>query len=443
MSALTRRVAVLVVIFVGLIGLDWLAVASRRQVDLTADKTQTLTAESRNVVGALNRRVRATAFFGPQDPNRVSAPGLLARYGRLSRRLSYKILDPEKAPAAARDAGIDPTFGGIAVSDGTRTEHAATATEQDVTAALARLIRGKAHQVCLTVGHGEPDPTATTDDGMATTMTLLTRNGYAVRAIDLLVQPIVPSGCDALLIGAPTAALGAAQPSVVAYLARGGRGVVLTDPASSVDMGGVLAPYGIAVDRGIVVEGDAASRFPDDPTRPIVREYRSASPIVRRLAPTFFPGAQALVLDTHPPVGVATDALGASSADSYLDHDPSQPQFDPGTDRAGPITLVASTDRSSNEGDHVLRTRLVVTGDVDFATNAFVEQGGNAALLVRALDWVTLQESLVTVSANLPRARPLDLTEGRLTYARLLLAGAVPLLFLLLGAMVFAVQRAR
>jgi ABC-type uncharacterized transport system involved in gliding motility auxiliary subunit len=93
--------------------------------------------------------------------------------------------------------------------------------------------------------------------------------------------------------------------------------------------------------------------------------------------------------------------------------------------------------------DRVRRTRVVVVGDVDFATNDFVDQAGNAALLVRSLDWLTLGEDLVTVSANLARPRPLDLTAGRLSYARFLTAVLVPALFLLAGAVVWAVRRSR
>ncbi|MHB8670307.1 MAG: hypothetical protein ACYDAD_07085, partial [Acidimicrobiales bacterium] len=82
-------------------------------------------------------------------------------------------------------------------------------------------------------------------------------------------------------------------------------------------------------------------------------------------------------------------------------------------------------------------------GDVDFATNAFVDQAGNATLLVRALDWVTLEDDLITVSTHLPSLRPLDLTQARLTYARLVTAGLVPLLFVLAGAGVWLARRSR
>ena len=89
------------------------------------------------------------------------------------------------------------------------------------------------------------------------------------------------------------------------------------------------------------------------------------------------------------------------------------------------------------------RTRLVLLGDVDVFTNAGIDEGGNARLLVQAMDWLTLDEDLVAVSAHVPAFRPLDLTPSRVRYARMLSAGVIPGVFLLAGAMVWAFRRMR
>lgn len=49
----------------------------------------------------------------------------------------------------------------------------------------------------------------------------------------------------------------------------------------------------------------------------------------------------------------------------------------------------------------------------------------------------------MAIAPNLGRVRPLALTEGRSRYALLLSAVVVPLLFLLAGAMVWALRRGR
>src|SRR5205823_1800230 len=133
-----------------------------------------------------------------------------------------------------------------------------------------------------------------------------------------------------------------------------------------------------------------------------------------------------------------------TSGGSYLEREPQGvSRFDPGRDVRGPITLAAAADKSTNLETTVRRTRVVVVGDVDFATNAFIAQAGNGELLLRAVDWAALEKDLVAVSANLPAVRPIDLTEGRLGYARVLLAAIVPGFFLLGGAVVWALRRGR
>ena len=62
---------------------------------------------------------------------------------------------------------------------------------------------------------------------------------------------------------------------------------------------------------------------------------------------------------------------------------------------------------------------------------------------MQAVDWLTLDEDLVSVSPNVPRLRGLELSDARTRYARLLTAGLVPMLFLLVGAMVWAIRRGR
>lgn len=413
---------------------------ARSQFDLTSENSQTLTEETKRVAEGINGVVNLTAFFARADPDRVTATSLLLRYRRLNSRIGFRMLDPTQAPAEAARLGVDPVFGGIAAERGGAVELAKTPTEQDVTAALARLERGKPARVCLSSGHGESDPASTLGEGFKGAAELLERNGYKLQILDLLTRPLVPSECEALLIANPTGFPGTA---VADYLKDAGRAVILTDPIFAIDWSPAIEPFGLRIERGIVLEGDPNRRFPDDPTRPVVPFYRSPSPIVNRLPPSFFPGVQAVVESGDDVSGLVTTSLAATSDRSYLERQPLEPSFDEATDIVGPINIAAAADLSGNFDGRVVRTRLVVFGDSDFASNAFIGEAGNSTFLVRALDWAILEEDLVSVSANLPLVRPLELTEGRILYARLLLSAVVPSFFLLGGAMMWAARRRR
>ena len=72
-----------------------------------------------------------------------------------------------------------------------------------------------------------------------------------------------------------------------------------------------------------------------------------------------------------------------------------------------------------------------------------MSEGANARFLVAAFDWLTLDENLVAVTANLPPVRELSLTDARRGYVVVLSLGLLPGVFLLCGALAWAARRHR
>jgi len=415
------------------------------EVDLTAGHSLSLSRQTKDVLGQVQREVKVTAFLLRGDPSRAQAASLLARYRRRNHWIAYRVLDPTDTPGEAARLDIDPTEGGVALSSRGQVERAPTVTESDLTAGIARLLRHHPATLCIAGGHGEPSVEDGAGPGLSTLAGLLVTNGYRLQPLDLLVRPAVPPGCDGLVLVNPTAPLGPAQSAIADYLAGGGRALVLNDPASTVDLSPLVQLYGMTVVHGLVLEGDDGARLPDDPLSPVVHDFTSSSPVVRHLAPVVLPTCEAVLTASDPGRGLSVAPLASTSRLSFLSRRPRDTgtRFDPAVDVRGPINVGGAADLVANLGGHVRRTRVVALGDSDFATNALVGEGGNARLLVQALDWLTLQEDLVSVSTNIPALRPLSLTEARTRYLRYVTAGVVPALFLLAGGTVWAVRRSR
>lgn len=436
----------LVTALVVAIGIDVAAQRTRTVVDLTEDRSLSLTSQTESVVRAVRRPTSITAFLRPDDAERASGAALLLRYQRLSPKVRFRVLDPRTASGELRRLGVDLDVSAVAIAQADEVEFATTLTEQDLTAALVRLARGRSAEVCFTSGHGEA---ATDDDGplgLARAGELLVANGYRLRDVDLLTAASIPSSCDAVVVAAPQAGLGETASVLRNWLRADGRLLVLSDPSAPPDdaLSGVAEELGLGIRRGLVLEGDPTLALPDDPTAPIVRSYSSASPIVRKLPPTFFPGLQEVVVgEDVPGEGLTVARLADTSPTSYLETEPLTSTFDPASDVRGPITIAAAADATRVDGDTVRRRRAVVVGDVDFATNAVLDQAANSTFLVRTLDWLTLDEDLVVLSANLPRSRPLTMTTQRVAYARFVSLAVLPGLFLVAGALVWAFRRSR
>jgi len=413
--------------------------AGAAAVDLTEDEALTLSAQTRSVLRAVEGPVRVTAVVG-DDRGRSEAAALLGRYRKRHRGLTFRVFGPGESPGEVRRLGIDPVLGGVAFERRGAIERAPDVSEQDLTAALARLVRGRSASLCVASGHGEADIASSTGEGWQSAAEALRANGYRIEAVDLLRAPTIAAACDALVVSGPTSALGPAEAAITTYLAAGGSALVMADPVSTVDLSPILSPYAISLRRGIVFEGDDGRRLGADPITPVVSSFRSGFPVVRRLPPVFFAGAQQVVVGKPGP-GASAAVMGETSALSYLEQDPADEGFDEAVDTPGPLGLLAAGDVAAASKRDRARSRVVVTGDADWATNGLIGQAGHARLLVQALDWLTLDESLVSVSPNIARLRSLDLSAARLRYARVLMAGLVPLLFISGGLAVWGLRR--
>ncbi|MDQ1373002.1 MAG: gliding motility-associatede transport system auxiliary component, partial [Actinomycetota bacterium] len=360
---------------------------THRLVDLTTSNSLTLTDQTRGVLRGVHERIDVTAFIGRNEGGRAEASALLQRYHLINRKVRFRVIDPADAPALLQRLGIDPTVDVLAASLGSRVARAPTVTEADVTSVLAQVTRNVSATVCVATGHGEADARSDGDSGLAGAVRLLQLNGYKVAPVDLLTAPDVPGACTGLLLAAPTAPLGPAADGVARFLSGNGRAVVLTDPLSTADLEPVLAPYRLSVERGITVNPSSDGHLPDDPATVIVRAYSSTNPMVRRLPPTLFPAANAVVvgdLTGASAAGLSAVAVVQTGDDGYLETNPDHAGFTPGEDRRGPIAIAAAADLSRVAGpETIVRSRVAVFGDVDFATNKFIGTGGNGRLFLQ------------------------------------------------------------
>jgi len=420
-----------------------------RQWDLTAEASLTLSQETQEVVSQVDQKLEITAFIPRTSPLRAQAAALLDRYRDLNGRIAFRLADPTRSPGEATQLGIDPALGGLHFRMGERTQIVPLASEQDVTAAIARVLREESPGVCFAQGHGEPDPAGARGTDMGAAAGNLIANGYRVRSLNLFAEPSIPGDCDGLVLANPSIPLRPeAATAVGSYLASGGRALVLTDPISTADLGPLLEPYGLGVTRGLVIEGDSAARLGDDVLTLVVRDFRSVNPAVRRLPPVLFSAALGVTAEEDAGAGVSAEVIASSSAASFLDFQPAStgaggldPRFDAGQDIPGPVPLAAATDASEREPDHVRRTRIILVGDADWATNDFLGEGGNSRFFIQSMDWLTLDEDLVSVTTNLAAFRPLNLSPYRLTVARGALAGGIPAFFILSGGVVWLSRR--
>ena len=417
-------------LFVGLVVLaNAISAGLYHRFDLTGLAQFTLTPQTQSVLGDLETPVEITAFFanGLASPVRSFAENLLAEYQVHSDRLTVRLVDPDVSPDLARQYGVDRAgvlLGAVAFTGpaGTRLVYGPQileGAEHALTSALLEVTGARQKTVYFLTGHGEAADYARASDA-------LRDNLFHVADVDLLRQGI-PEDAAVLVLPGPRQALAEQEMALLdAYLARGGRLLLLIDPDPTADIRAVLGRWWLGVEDGRVI--DPASHVVPNQDNILVPRTRNAL----GLPETYFPGAAALIPQTEIPASIEVSALVWSSPESWLETD-AEPAFNAG-ERRGPLAIGALV-RATPEGGE--EARLAVIGDSDFATSRHILNGGNADLFLNAVNWLAAGQEIVAIERKVLPIRRLLLSPEEARFLNLASIGLLPSLLLVIGGVVW------
>jgi RNase H-fold protein (predicted Holliday junction resolvase) len=193
-------VAYLLVVLAILSAANWLANRHNKSYDSTATKRFSLSDQTEKVVKGL--KAPAKISYYDQTSRFTAARDLLDRYDNLSTQLSVAYVDPDKKPQVAKAEGVR-TYGTIYVEANGKREEAKSLTEEEVTGALIRALKGGQRTACAVEGSGEHSLEDTARTSYSNFKELLERNNYKTQAISLLEKPEVPKECTVLIVGGP------------------------------------------------------------------------------------------------------------------------------------------------------------------------------------------------------------------------------------------------
>src|SRR6266542_2309792 len=197
----------LIVIIAVLAPANWLASTHVKSIDTTSSKKYSLSDQTKKVVQNLKADVNIK-YFDKQN-SFGTAKDLLDRYNNLSSKMHVEYIDPDKKPSAAKALGVK-NYGSTFVLANGKTEEAKSVTEEEITGALVRALKGGQRIVCFVTGSGEHSFDNPSDRaGYSNAKDALEKNNYKTKSISLLTggeagkAPEVPSDCTILAIGGP------------------------------------------------------------------------------------------------------------------------------------------------------------------------------------------------------------------------------------------------
>jgi len=427
---------------------NYLANRYDKTYDATSNKRYSLSQETKKIVDELKQPATITYFN--QSRHFSEGRDLLNEYSDISSKVHIQYVDPDKDPEAARAAGIS-RYGVATVQVGNHTETANDMTEEGITGALIRDIKGNTRTVCFVTGSGEHAIDDTSRDGESHFKDLLARDSYQTKSIDLVQSAQVPGDCTAIVIAGPVHDY--EQPEVDAiknYVENGGRALFMLDPplnmgptsvAENAALTSVLAGWGVTADKDLVLDLNPVGQlFGLGPQVPLVRSY-SSQPIVADMksATTAFPMSRSLTLGNDPKSPV--QKLFDSSQSSLATTDLSSPKVnvnDP-NNKKGPLTLAAAG--SYNTGKANAQGRFVVIGSSIWASNEFIGQLADSDLAVNMVNWLCSDEDLISIHPKTPEDRHLTMTQGQMRTVRIVSQFLLPLIVIFAGILVWWKRR--
>jgi len=437
-----RRLPALVVGTIGLIGCAGLVLLltyrHTLRIDLTPERTYTLSPHAQRILGGLDREVHVTAFVRSADPRTPFLKDLLWRVVNASRRVHYDFVDLNRSPALARQYGIE-RYGALVVeSDGHRRD-ISNPSEGTLVSAVLAVTRPSQRVAYFLTGHGEHAPTDSDRKlGCSSAARALEEDLFVVRELPLVGPDGVPADATAVVVAGPRKDLLPDEAKRLdAYLDRGGALLLLVDPESPPSFAAIAARRGITPLDAVVVDPERRLAAGEGVTI-LVSGLTSSFLVSGTLeAPPVFSRARPLELAT----GSGPTAIGflQSGAASYAvpAGQPLDAASGPGRPQVVGAAVVLPTRDGAKPG------RLIVFGDADFATNAFVDYLGNRDLLVNSVNWLAREESLIAARAQQKEAgrEQFFVTETQGPMAFWLAAVAQPAIFFAFAIYVFVRRR--
>ena len=408
---------------------NYLSLRHYQREDWSSQQLSVLAPQTEQVLAGLDRPVRMIAFTGREHRARDLMEELLREFALRSDRLRVEFVDPDRDLGQTKD--LQMLYGlhqadVLLVVSGDRYEVVAMEDmvilqsdddrpmgqapkmtgfqgEALMTSALMRLVSDERPVVYFLTGHGESDIDSFEEDRKAFSdvRERLERDNLEVRPLHLEERQGIPADTAALVIAGPSRRIPQPELDLIrTYLENNGRVMILLNPLEDAGLEPLLRAWGIRLTQDVVVDPSATlsgsdvhiTRYADHPVTRSLEGLRTVFIRPRAIWPVQEPDER-----SDP---VRYTALMASSDQSWAEMDLSEVpiRFDPAVDIRGPVPIAAAVERDVTGDLNLLetRTRLLVIGDADFASN-WLRSGAGMLLLQNGVNWLVGRDQLIAL----------------------------------------------
>ena len=426
---------------------------SMTRFDISAAKLYSVTSNTKNVVTNLTEDVTIYWIAQPDQEDEILR-NLLDRYEDLSDHIKVVKRNPDVYPAFA-DTYTDEDvmnnslvveagersryigFGDIYLAQPDMNTYSYSASfdgEGAITSAIDYCVNASQPILYQLEGHGElPLPEPFLDQ--------LKKANMEVKTISLLNTPEIPEDCAVLMLHGPATDISQEEQTTLSrYVAEGGKLLVMAGPTPEgilPNLYGMLEPYGITTQEGVLVEQDRAHYAFRTPyvLLPRVESGAITDPLIAEHYYPIVPIAQGLVVDQD---NAMVEVLLSTSPVSFNNPEGYQMQdFEPEADSLmGPFALGVSM-TNDKQGQLVWYSSSLM---LDPLYNAY-SSGANLDLTMNTLTDMVGESETLSIRSKSLGYNYLTISESTAAMLKVLLIGVFPLTYLGVGIAVVVKKR--
>jgi len=423
--------------------LAWLSARYSAEIDITRNNSNSLSQASQKLLESLPGKIQLIAYIKKDPALRSQIAQLVDRYKRHKTDLILTFIDPDSQPEKVRELNIDAT-GAVIVEYQDRTEKLNFIDESSLTNALLQLANAEERWVTFLTGHGERAPDGIANFDLGQFGKELDRRKIKAQALNLTAVPDIPGNSALLVLSAPAVPLLAGEIELIKrYIQQGGNLLLLADPGNH-HLDALLQTLGLRQLPGTLVDSSSKLYGINDPSFVLTSDYPS-HPISQGFQTiSLYPVTAALE------IGEETDfkavELLKSATQSWTETGPLAGAilFDPdGDEKQGPLAFAYALTRPSTSSGQAQEQRIVVVGDGDFLSNAYLGNVGNLDIGLRITNWLIHDDRFINIPAKIATDKNLQLSQISVAIIGFGFLVIIPLLLMATGFYIWRKRKQR
>lgn len=437
---------VFLVLFLAIIGLlAWLSHRYSFESDWTSTGRHTLSGTSITLLSRIEGPVQITAFAHKEVQPAIKE--FISRYQKHKPDIALSFVNPDFYPDKTREMGIT-VEGELVITYQGRSEHVTNPGEETITNSLQRLLRSQEKKLVFLAGHGERQATGLANHDYNLFTKYLATKGINIVSFNLIEQPAIPDDTAILIIAGPQIDYFDGEVDLIRnYLKQGGHLLWLHDPGAFYNLDKLAQDLRIHFVDGVIVDPTTQVLGISDPSFALVTRYNE-HPITRGFAfMTLFPRARGIQFIgqeewTATPFLQTIDRSWAESSKMQ-----GTIEYDADQDIPGPLAIGIALTRdmpitnSTSKIQDSPQQRVVVLGDGDFLSNAYLGNQGNQDLGYNIINWLSHDDNFIDIPSRKAPDAELVMSETAWSLLGLFFLLGLPLLLLGGGIFVWVKRR--